>query len=201
MSHSILTYLHKTGGYAHMKELRAASFQTRDIANLVEDGTLEKIKPGLYRLADLPDDPKVGRGETDVCRAIPEGVICLVSALEYHRLSTFVPKAVHIAVPRSLKPSRIAYPPVKVFYFSEAQYKAGIETLKTAAGPVKIYCAEKTLCDIFRYRNKLGEDLALEGLKEYLRRKDADPGRLLRYADICRVKKLILPYLKILVHR
>jgi len=201
MQHGILTYLHKTGGYAHMKELRAASFQTRDIAHLVKDGALEKIKPGLYRLADLPDDPRVGRGETDVCQAIPEGVICLLSALEYHHLSTFVPKTVHVAIPRTSKPPRITYPPIKVFYFSEAQYKTGIETHKTAAGPVKIYCAEKTICDMFRYRNKLGEDLALEGLKEYLRRRGADPGRLLRYAEVCRVKKLITPYLKILVHR
>jgi hypothetical protein len=200
MPQTILKYFRQKGGYAHMKDLRAASFQTRDIAHLVQTGSLEKIKSGLYRLTNLPELSKVGLSKRDVCQAIPAGVICLASALEFHSLTTFIPKAIYVAIPRSTKPPRLPYPPVKVFYFSDAQYLAGIDTLQTAAGPVKVYCAEKTICDMFRYRNKLGEDLALEGLKEYLGRRGADLGRLLKYAEICRVKKILTPYLRIMVH-
>lgn len=130
--HAILKYLHHKGGYAHMKDFKAASFQTRDIAFLVQNGSLEKIKSGLYRLANLSELSKVGLSKRDVYQAIPDGVICLASALEFHGLTTFIPKAIYIAIPRSTKPPKLLFPPIKVFYFSDAQYRAGIDTLHAA---------------------------------------------------------------------
>jgi len=195
---NLTDYLKSTGGFARMKELRSVGFQTREIAALVAAGTIERVKPGLYRLAD-----ETGSGEhaglVDVCRAIPEGVICLISALDYYGLTTFNPSEVYVAIPHGAKPPRMHYPPIKPFYFRERFYLPGIEKVTTPAGEIRIYGPEKTIGDLFRYRRKLGEDLALEGLKQYLRRKDANLPRLLEYAAICQARTVMLPYLKALV--
>ncbi|MDO3379350.1 type IV toxin-antitoxin system AbiEi family antitoxin domain-containing protein [Geoalkalibacter halelectricus] len=194
----LIDYLKSTGGYARMKDLRAAGFQTREISDQVAAGLIERVKPGLYRLADLVDSAEHA-GLVDVCHAIPDGVICLISALDYHGLTTFNPSEVYVAIPHGDKPPRMHYPPIKPFYFRERFYLPGIEKVSTPAGEIRIYGPEKTIGDLFRYRRKLGEDLALEGLKEYLKRKDANIPRLLEYAAICQAKTVMLPYLKALV--
>jgi predicted transcriptional regulator of viral defense system len=194
----ITKYLKSIGGYARMKDLRAAGFQTREVAALVADGSIERVKPGLYRLADLRDLGE-DAGLVDVCRAVPEGVICLVSALVYHGLTTFNPSEVYVAIPHGAKPPRMHYPPINTFFFRERFYTPGIETVSTPTGDIRIYTREKTVCDMFRYRHKLGEDLALEGLKQYLKQKDASVAQLLAYATICQAKTVMLPYLKALV--
>jgi predicted transcriptional regulator of viral defense system len=191
-------YLKSIGGYARMKDLRAAGFQTREISDQVAAGLIERVKPGLYRLAGLADTAEHA-GLVDVCRAIPEGVICLVSALGYHGLTTFNPSEVYVAITHGGKPPRMNYPPIKPFYFRERFFTPGIETVSIPAGGIRIYNREKTVCDMFRYRRKLGEDLALEGLKEYLKQKEANIPRLLEYAAICQAKTVMLPYLKALV--
>jgi predicted transcriptional regulator of viral defense system len=207
---SIISFFEKHGGYARMKELKKASFQTRDIAKLLEEGKIVKVKPGLYRLANVANIklPKIqivaygfsiSIGMMDVCRAIPEGVICLASALELYGLTTFNPSEIYVAIPNSSKKPKIDYPPVKIFYFRDRFYKPGIEEIKTKDVTVKIYNKEKTVCDMFRYRKKIGEDIALEGLKNYLNRKDANIKKLSEYAEICRVKTILQPYLKALV--
>jgi predicted transcriptional regulator of viral defense system len=206
----IITFLKAHGGYARMKDLKAASFQTRDISRMVKENVIVKVKPGLYRLADVGRIPAlkakragslISQGIIDVSRAIPDGVICLVSALELYGLTTFNPSDIYVAIPNSGKMPKIDYPPVKVFYFRDRFYKPGIEPINTGSMTVKVYGREKTICDMFRYRNKLGEDLALEGLRNYLSRKDADIAKLGEYANICRVKSILMPYLKALVAR
>jgi predicted transcriptional regulator of viral defense system len=126
-------------------------------------------------------------------------VIALASALAHYGLTTFVPSEVYVAIPLSDKPPRISFPPIRFFYYPERFYHAGIEEIKTQAGKVRIYNKEKTICDMFRYRNKIGENLALEALKNYLRRRDADIGKLNEYAVICQVKTVMLPYVKAMV--
>lgn len=210
----IIEFFRNHGGYARMKELKAASFQTRDVGRLLREGSILKVKPGLYKLANVGSiritlpAPKVhgmgsviSEGIMDVCRAIPEAVICLVSALEFHGLTTFNPSEIYVAIPNDRKIPKIDYPPIKVFYFRHRFYKPGIESIPTSHVTVKVYNKEKTVCDMFRYRNKLGEDLALEGLRNYLSRKDADTVKLREYASICRVKTIMMPYLKALVAR
>ena len=208
----IITFFKGRGGYARMKELKAASFQTRDISRMVRENLIVKVKPGLYRLPNvgrivLPALKVKGSGSTisqgiiDVCRAIPEGVICLASALEFYGLTTFNPSEIYVAIPNSGKMPKIDYPPVKVFYFRDRFYKLGIDTISAGSTIVKVYSKEKTICDMFRYRNKLGEDLALEGLRNYLTRKDADIAKIGEYASICRVKSILMPYIKALVAR
>jgi len=183
-------------GYATMKELRASGFQTRDIRTLIENGQIVKIKPGLYKLSELDIQ---NSGFIDVCKSVPKGIICLISALEYHGLSTINPWQIHVAIPHSEKRVKIKYPPVQFFYFRNRFYNWGSKEIVTKTGSFKIYNPEKTICDLFRYRNKLGEDIALEGLKNYLKRKDANISKLWDYAIRCRVKTIIQPYIKAMV--
>lgn len=208
----ILAFFKSRGGYTRMKDLKASSFQTRDISRMVKENIIVKVKPGLYRLANvrrivLPvlkvkgSGRVISQGIIDICRAIPEGVICLASALEFYGLTTFNPSEIYVAIPNSSKMPKIDYPPVKVFYFRDRFYKPGIESINAGSTIVKVYNKEKTICDMFRYRNKLGEDLALEGLRNYLSRKDADINKIGEYASICGVKSTLMPYLKALVAR
>jgi predicted transcriptional regulator of viral defense system len=191
----ILSYIKKQGGYARLTELREQGFQTRDIRELHKSGKLEKIQPGLYKLPD----PAYSSTFVDVSKAMPRVVIALVSSLAWHELTTFNPSVVHIAIPYDEKPRKLSWPPVEVYYFRKQQYQHGIEEITIQDHPVKIYNREKTVCDMFRYRNRLGEDLALEGLKNYLNLPDANLHELQKYMRICRVKTVMKPYLKALV--
>jgi predicted transcriptional regulator of viral defense system len=195
---SITEYLTSSGGYARMKDLRAAGFQSRDISALVAQGLVERVKPGLYRLAGYGESGEHA-GLVEVCRTVPDGVICLLSALDYHGLTTFNPSEVYVAIPHGAKPPRIFYPPIKPFFFRERFYTPAIEHIRTPAGAIRVYGREKTICDMFRYRRKLGEDLAMEALKQYLKLKDASTARLLEYAAICQARTVMMPYLKALV--
>jgi predicted transcriptional regulator of viral defense system len=193
---AIIRFFRASGGYARMRDLKKRSFHPRDISRLVQRGTLEKVKPGLYRLAELENSSGVSTTLIDVCHAVPQGIVCLASALAYHELTTHNPSEVHIAIPNSAKPQKLPYPPVRFFYFRERFYRPGIAWLKTATNQLRVYNREKTVCDMFRYRKKLGEDLALEGLKNYLKLKQANVNKLKRYAEICQVKTVMMPYLK-----
>ena len=191
----ILKYIEENGGYARLTELRDQGFQSRDITKLYENGLLEKVQPGLYKLKSSA----VTSGFVDVSMAMPKGVIALASALAYYNLTNFNPARVHVAIPNDAKPKQINFPPVELYYFRKIQYSSGITEVTIQGHSVKIYSPEKTVCDMFRYRNKLGEDLALEGLKNYLKLPDANLITLQKYMDICRVKTVMGPYLKALI--
>jgi len=195
----IISILNRHNGYARMKDLKNASVQIRDVANLVHKGVIEKIKPGLYRLAELQQVDGIPISFIDVCQAIPKGVICLLSALEFFNLTTFNPSEVYIALPHSAKAPKIEYPPVRFFYFRDRFYEFSIQSIKSKHGVIRIYDREKSLCDMFRYRKKLGEDIALEALKNYLKLREANVNKLLEVAVRCQVKTTMVPYLKALI--
>jgi predicted transcriptional regulator of viral defense system len=195
----ILRFVRGNRGYARMKDFKEASFRMPDIRRLVEAGDLVKIKPGLYRPADLEYPKNVSLGFIDVARSFREGVICLLSALAHHELTTHNPARIQVAIPHQQNRVKMVFPPVDVFYFRGRLHDSGRDVLKTRYGDVAIYGPEKTICDLFRYRRKFGEDVAVEGLKNYLRRKSADLGKLREYAEICQVKLVITPYIKALV--
>ncbi|MDP2209816.1 MAG: type IV toxin-antitoxin system AbiEi family antitoxin domain-containing protein [Bacteroidota bacterium] len=195
----IIKYFRSNMGYARMKDLKKASFQTRDISALLKEGIIERVKPGLYRLVDIKGKDVTNLSMLDVCQAVPKGVICLVTALSYYNLSTFNPSEIYIAIPHATKPLKVNYPPIKYFYFRERFFKYGIDKIETKMGEIKIYNKEKTVCDMFRYRNKLGTDIALEGLKSYLKLKEANINKLNKYAEICQVKTVMMPYVRAIV--
>lgn len=192
----ITKYIAKNGGFASMQELKAADFHTRDIANLVKENVIDKIKPGVYRLSDYSFFKDVNVSLITVCRAEPQAVICLLSALDFYEMTDFNPSEVFYAIPHSQKKKDIIYPPVKTFYFRERFYNPGIKIIKTKYGELRIYNKEKTVCDMFRYRNKLGEEFAMQALKNYLGQKKKSIATLIKYAEICQVKMVMMPILK-----
>ena len=194
---SAIRYLKEHKGYARMKEMKARGIHTRQIQKLIKAGLIVKVKSGLYRLADLQTGES--NGMVEICLAMPKAVVCLSSALAFHELTTFVPTVISFAIPRAGKPVRLSYPPNEAYFFSANQYKAGIEHHETKAGHIQIYGPEKTVCDLFRFRNQLGEDIALEGLKEYLKRRNRDLNKLRKLSQVCRVKGIISQYVKAIV--
>lgn len=191
----LLKIFNSNKGYAKMQELRKKGVQTRTVAEAVSKGIIEKVKPGLYKLIDYPWDEH--NSIASVCNSNMKAVICLTSAAEYYELTTFNPSYVTVAVPHNTPRFELDYPPIKVYYFADSYYPHGIETLNTKSGIVRIYNKEKTIGDLFRYINKIGEDVAVESLKTYLQnRKDRNIPKLLEFSEICGVKKKIEPMLK-----
>lgn len=193
----ILKYMQAQGGYARMKQLKASGAQTRDVRRLCREGELLRVKPGLYRLSKIP--PQEHSALVEICLAMPKAVICLASALAFHELTTFVPPRVTFAIPISDKPIGLPSLPNEHFFFSRRVYGAGIEHVHTRSGTFRVYSLEKTLCDVFRFRMKIGEDLALEALKEYLGRRNRNLQKLMTFAELCRVKGILAPYVRALL--
>ena len=179
----------KHKGFARTKDILAAGIHTRNIKRVREKEQVVQVKRGLYRLADIPLISN--QGFVDLARAVPGGVICLLSALSYYELTTFNPSVIAMAICRGSRKPKINYPPVEFYHFSKKQFEAGINKIKVKGHEIRIYNREKTICDCFRYRNKLGLDIAKEGLSEYLKRKDRDLEKLLEYAEICRIEPLL----------
>jgi predicted transcriptional regulator of viral defense system len=179
----------KQSGFARTKDILAAGIHPRYVKRMRDEGQIIRVKRGLYRLSDTPIISN--QGFIDLARAVPEGVICLLSALSYHELTTFNPSTISMALCRGRRRPKIEYPPVEFYYFSAEQFKAGIDEINIKNHKISIYCQEKTICDCFRYRSRLGLDMAKEGLSGYLKRKDRNLVKLLEYAEICRVKKLM----------
>jgi predicted transcriptional regulator of viral defense system len=185
----------KNNGYARMMELRNSGVQTRDIAKAIENGLIEKIRPGLYKLVNYDHDEH--ESFVEICHANIRAVICMLSAASYYELTTFNPSEIYVAVPNNTDKFKLIYPPIKVYYFADSYYSPGIEILKTKSGIVRIYNKEKTIGDLFRYMKKIGEDIAVESLKTYLQnRKERNIPKLIEYAEICGVKKKIEPMVK-----
>lgn len=197
MSKQIVQFMKEHSGYATMNEFKKAGIHTRKVREAVEKEILLKIKPGLYKLRDFQRDEY--EGFVDIHTANNSAIICLGSALAYHELTTFSPSRIDVAVPNNTDKFELNYPPFNVYFFRENMYKAGVETVDRDYGSFKVYNPTKTVCDMFRYRNKLGEDLALEGLQSYLNRSGSNLNELSRYMKICRVKTVMEPYVKAMV--
>lgn len=182
------------GGVLRTKEALDAGIHPRTLYAMYRNGELEKLARGLYRLAEHP--PPSDLDLAAVARRVPQGVLCLISALAYHGLTTQIPHVVDLALPRTARRPALDYPPLRVFRFSGEAFEAGIETHVMDGVPVRIYSPEKTLADCFKFRNKIGLEVALEALRAYRARRDARLEKVLEYARICRVEKLMRPLLE-----
>ena len=185
------------GGMLRTSEALRLGIHPRTLCAMRDAQIIERLSRGLHRLADLPT---LGNPDlVSVARKVPGGVICLVSALSYHELTTQIPHEVHLALPRGAEPTRLEYPPLRVVWFTGAAFTEGVETHTLDGVAVRIYSAEKTLADCFKYRNKIGLDVAVEALKLYRKRRPIRSSELLRFARICRVEKVMRPYLEALL--
>lgn len=184
----------KHGGRLRMSEAIGYGISRYMLYALKEKGIIEQVSRGIYRLVELP--PISNPDLVTVGLRFPKAVVCLVSALAYHDITTQIPHAVAVALPRDSRIPSLDYPPVQAHRFSTAAYTAGIEVHRIDDVAVKIYSPEKTLSDCFKFRNKIGMDVVLEALKLYKSRKKYDLDALFKYAEICRVERIIRPYLE-----
>lgn len=164
---------------------------------MYQKGELIREGRGLYRLKDI--EPL---GNPDLVQAsvlIPKCVVCLTSALYFHKITTQIPYSIFIALPKHIKRPRIEYPPLEVFWLLPKPYSTGIDEHTIDGVKVKIYNLEKTIADCFKFRKRIGEDIAIEALKEYVNRPQPNIHKLLEYANIDRVENIVTPYLKSLV--
>jgi predicted transcriptional regulator of viral defense system len=185
------------GGLLRMSEAVQAGIHRKMLYAMLDDGVIEKLERGLYRLAELP--PLGNPDLVSVARKVPAGVICLISALSFHEITTQIPHEVYIALKRGTETPRIKHPPIRVFRFTGDAFAEGVETPMVDSVQLRIYSPEKTLADCFKYRNKIGLDTALEALKFYREKKRVNVNELMRFARICRVEKVMRPYLEALL--
>jgi predicted transcriptional regulator of viral defense system len=185
------------GGVLRTMEAVRLGVHPRTLYAMRDAGMLEQLGRGLYRLADLP--PLGNPDLVAVALRVPDGVLCLLSALAVHEITTQIPHEVYVALKRGAEPPRLEHPPVRVFWFTGKAFTEGIETHELDGVGVRVYGAAKTVADCFKYRNKLGLDVALEALKLYLREKRGGPDELIRFARMCRVEKVMRPYIEALL--
>ncbi|MDO8804546.1 MAG: type IV toxin-antitoxin system AbiEi family antitoxin domain-containing protein [Elusimicrobiota bacterium] len=191
-----LAALKKMPGVFKTRDVCRLKIHPRNLYAMVNMGLLEKISRGTYR---LPGRPQENPDIVNVAIRAPKGVICLISALAYHGITTQIPREVYLAVARGAEMPRLEYPPIRIFRFSKEPLDSGIETHIIDGVPVRIYNPEKTLADCFKFRGKVGLDTSIEALKMYLRRKNKNLNKLIMYAKICRVENVLRPYLESLL--
>jgi len=184
------------GAIVRSRQLFEAGVHPRTLYGLRDAGQLEQVGHGLYRLASAPVPPHLDL--LVVASRAPRAVVCLISALAFHELTDEIPHEVSIAVLRGSAPPRIQTPPVRIFHFSEAAYRLGIEHHKIEGVDLKVYSPAKSIVDAFRFRNRIGEDIAIKALATGLRTRRVRPGPLLELAGKLRARAVITPYLKAL---
>lgn len=185
------------GGVLRTREAIRSGIHPRTLYAMRDVGIVEQLSRGLYRLAELP--PLSNQNLVTVSLRVPKGVMCLISALAFHELTTQIPHEVYIALERGSEAPRIEHPPLRVYWFTGRAFNEGIQSYEVDGVPVRVYDPEKTIADCFKYRNKLGIDAAIEALKFWRRRKGYSIERLMACARTCRVERLIHPYLEALL--
>ncbi len=189
-----IEFIRKNGGLVRTAEALSHGIHRRTLYGLRDEGVLSGVSRGLFQLADMEVPAEVSLAE--VAKRVPNGVICLVSSLSFHELTTQIPHYVWLAVERKQRKPKIEYPPVRVFHFSGEAFSSGIEKHRISHQTVQIYDAPKTIIDCFRWRRAVGLDVTLEATKAYLRRPDSSAALLMKYAKICGVEMLVTPYLE-----
>ncbi len=182
------------GGCLRMSEALRLGINRKTLYAMRDAGVLEPVTRGLYRLASL--DPFAYPDLVTVATRIPQGVLCLISALSHHDLTTQVPHTIDVALERGKRKPRLDYPPTRFFWFSGRAFHEGVETHTLDGVPVRIYNPEKTLADAFRYRNQLGMDVVLEALRLWRERRRKKLDVLLKYARMRHVERAMRPYLE-----
>ena len=179
------------------KELYHDGFSAYKLRKLVDGGNLLRVNRNYF---ENPDHISVGNEFNLVHLYTSKGVICLISAAIYHKLTTSRPFQIDVALPRRTRiPKTPDWPAFQFYLFSEERYQTGIETVQNEEDSFMIYDAEKSVCDVMFYRNKLGFEPAIEILKNYLRRNGRDINKLMRYAEKLRCGKLLREYLEVMV--
>jgi len=184
----------KQGGIMRTAQALRAGIHPSTLYTMRDVGTLEVVSRGVYRLAG--SEPLGNPDLVTVATRVRAGVICLISALAFHEITTQIPHEVHVALQRGAEEPRLDHPPIKTYRFAGQAFKAGVETHELDGVDVRIYSPEKTLADCFKFRNKIGLDTVVEAVRFYRERRSVNVDALMGYAAICRVEKVMRPFLE-----
>lgn len=189
--------LARSRGLVSARQVAKLGIHTQILSRLVKEGRLERVARGQYRPANQPVTEH--HGLALAAAVVPGGVICLLSALGFHGLGTQLPFEVWMAMDRRARRPALRYPPLRVVRFTGPALTAGVETHTVEGQSVRVYNVTKTLADCFKYRNKIGLDVVLEALGEAWRKRCFTMDEIDRFARICRVERVMRPYLEALV--
>ncbi len=187
----------RQAGVIRAKDLATLGIPRIYLSRLVETGDLEQLGRGIYAAGDAT--PTAHRTLVHASVRVPKGTICLISALRFHNLTTQLPHKVWIAVDAGTRTPKEHQIPLRIVHFSGKALTEGVETHKIEGVEVRIYNIAKTVADCFKYRNKVGLDIALEALRETQRERKCTMDELWQYAKICRVANVMRPYLEAIV--
>ena len=193
-SHQNILDLAAERGLIRPRDLTERGLPTVALTRLVRQGRLQRVGRGLYALPDRPVSEQNALAE--VARKHPQAIVCLLSALRFHDLTTQSPFEVWLAIPNKARAPKMDYPPLRIVRFSGAALTRGVEDHVIDGVPVRVTSVARTVADCFKFRNKIGLDVALESLQEAWRAKRASMDELWRYATLCRVANVMRPYME-----
>lgn len=192
--HRIQEVFTRHHGIVDAATLLAEGINYYQLNQLVDSGVVHKLKRGLYKWSNT-DNYEMA----DVARMVKDGVFCLHSAALFHELSTFIPGEHHVAIPDKSKVVLPPYPLIKLYYWDTVPYQTGIQEVMLNGAPIRIYSPEKTVCDMIRFRQRVGMDSMKEVLKTYLDKPDRNLSLLLQIAKTLGIEGVMRSYLEILV--
>ncbi len=179
------------------REFTSEGIDIKTLTRMVPDGEIQRITRGLYAAADYI--PGTYHSLIEACKLVDTGVVCLLSALSFHEIGTQNPHDIWIALMRGSRIPQVNNLPIKISLFSTDSYISGIEERIVDGTTIRVYSIPKTIADCFKYRNKIGIDVAIEALKDVIMNRRASLEELIHFAKICRVSKVMMPYLEALV--
>jgi len=183
-------------GIVRPRDIEGIGIPREYLLRLHAQGKLSRTGRGIY---SLPDTVVTERHTyAEVAKRVPEAVLCLLSALAFHEITTQSPASVWIALGNGARKPAIESPSLRLIRLTDPSLSAGIEKQSVEGVTVRVYSAAKTVADCFKFRNKIGLDIAIEALKDCLRQKKATVNEIYRYAKICRVSNVIRPYMEAL---
>ncbi|RCW60333.1 type IV toxin-antitoxin system AbiEi family antitoxin domain-containing protein [Halanaerobium sp. ST460_2HS_T2] len=184
-------------GYLRARDLSEKGIHRKYLSDLLNNDEVIKLKRGLYKWNNEKFNSL--NELVDVAMIIPDGVICLASALSYYELTTYTPLEYQVAIPNQKKVKNVSYPPINLYYFSEKYYQEGIKEEKIDEYNIKIYDIEKSLSDSFRYSYEIPKDILIESLKVYISRSDRNINKLMNYASGTSAESKLTKYLEVLL--
>jgi predicted transcriptional regulator of viral defense system len=181
-------------GIVRPRDIEAIGLPREYLVRLHRQGKLNRSGRGIYTLPDAKVTERHSYAE--VAKRVPDATICLLSALVFHEITTQSPASVWIALSKGARTPVLASPSLRIVRLSGPSLTEGIENHQVEGVPVRVYSAAKTVADCFKFRNKIGLDVAIEALKDSLRQKKANVNEIYRYAKVCRVSNVIRPYME-----
>lgn len=191
----LLAYL-REHGMARLSELRAQGVTAATVSRLERSGAIVRLGRGLYQLPDTPLD--INHSLAEAAKRVPKGVVCLVSALAFHGLTDQIPRRVWIAIGRNAWAPKVDQPPLRIVRYAEGRLDRDVETQIVEGVAVRVFGATRTLADVFDPRRGVGRDVAVEALREALRRSLATPAEIAEQAMAAGVWPAMRPYLEAL---